>query len=133
MADRTVMPYGGEAPRTPLNDISVDVLTAMDRQTPVYRQRMDRMSKWERRVVINLARLDCPTRLTDLAKLVRCERAFCATYLTRLKRKGIVRHLERRWSMEDDWLATWIRCRYNHGEPINPPDTPLPANPGMFE
>lgn len=104
----------------------------LDEMTPVYRFRVNRLPKTERRVLYALAMLGTEQRPTDIAERARSGNRVTSTMLTRLRRRGLVTHKARRWSVADPWLAAWFHFRV--GQSVDEAAlTNPPRPPGLWD
>ena len=99
----------------------------LDAKTPVYLERLRRLSPIDRRILSAVGRLDRPARLTEISTVARMpERSFTATYLTRLRRRGVIRAIgeapRHRYELADPVMAAWwwMRYRSSPGHPALP-------------
>ena len=108
-----------------------EALDTLDALTPVYRLRVARLPKVERRVLFALAMLDGPQRAMDITDAARVGARATSTMLTRLKRRGEVLHHDRRWLLADPWLQCWFRMRRRLAFDV--PAEPPPRLPSIWE
>ena len=108
-----------------------EVLALLDSMTPVYLAQVAKLPKTERRVLWNMAYIDQPARLKDIAQRARMEARACANCLTRLRQKGYIGNADRKWTVNDEWLTQWIRMRRR--ELVRIPESEPPKEPGFLD
>ena len=107
-------------------------LQIIDDLTPYYRRRMESLPIQQRRVVCALGRNGTsPINSTLIARESRMEPRAAATALSRLKQKGIVSHVNRRWALTDPWLGAWYRLR--NGDMTRIPTETPPIKPCLHD
>lgn len=109
-----------------------EAATLLDDMTPVYRHRMARLPYWERRVLACLAYMPQPSRAKAIHQNARMLSQAASMCLTRLKRKGHVKHAGRsQWRVADPWLWAWLNWRRRGSFDI--PDAEPPTRPSLWD
>ena len=109
------------------------ILSLMDELTPYYRRKMSAVSAQQRRVICVLARNGVPMNSTRIAKDSRLDPRVSSMALTRLKKKGYVKHQNRQWELSDPWFGVWYRLRRGSADPMVPTDTDPPVKPSLWD
>lgn len=91
-----------------------ELLEELDRGTPSYKRRIERLPNQQRRVFVSLCMAVGPMQFSHLVETVRLDPRTTASCLTELRRKGYVLSHDRGvWQVQDPWLIMWYRFRRN--------------------